>query len=165
MTVGEKEIARLCRQFGSVLSLPSTIRGAQLLWALAGNESDFGDWCPPRHERGYHYGSRAYKRSKELRDLSAEWGCLAHCSFGPWQVLLVNAPGYSPIELMSDAELACKAAVEFLNRVTLGAQKADTLEEIADAYNSGNFKDDIVPHQYITRLKRNYAIPMPVPQL
>ena len=162
MQVNEKEIARICIQFGPQLNTPPGIDRAQLLWALSGNESLFGDWCPPRHERGYHYGSRMYRRSKELRDLTKEWGCLAHCSFGPWQVMLVNAPGYSPVELMADVELACKSAVDFLNRVTLGAQNASTLEEIADAYNSGNFKDDIVPHEYIARLKRNYKIPMPV---
>lgn len=76
--------------------------------------------------------------------------------------MLVNAPKFSPMELMSDPILACKAAVDFLNRVTLGAQKADTLDEIADAYNSGNFKDDIVPHAYIARLKRNYTALMPL---
>jgi hypothetical protein len=162
MQVSEQEIARICIQFGPQLNTVPSISRGQLLWAIAGNESLFGDWCPPRHERGYHYGSRMYRRSKELRDLTKEWGCLAHCSFGPWQVMLVNAPGFSPIELMADAELACKSAVDFLNRVILGAQKASTLEEIADAYNSGNFRDDIVPHEYIARLKRNYKVPMPV---
>jgi len=39
-------------------------------------------------------------------------------------------------------------------------QKPTTLEQFADAYNSGNFRDNIVPEEYIKRFLRNYKKPL-----
>ena len=86
---------------------------------------------------------------------------LAHCSFSPWQIMATNARQFTPLELMQDPEKALIAVVSFLNREILGRQKADTLSEIADAYNSGNWTDANVPQDYIDKLHRNYLVPIP----
>jgi hypothetical protein len=151
-------IATLCRQYGPALNVPIGINGVCLLWALAGNESSFGASCAPRHELGYCYGHKYFDAS-----YTHEWGCLAHCSFSPWQIMATNAKGFTPLELLDDPEKAIQATVGFLNRQILGAEKAATLSEIADAYNSGNWRDAIVPQEYIDRLIKNCGVAMPAP--
>jgi len=160
MRVAKRTIIELCKRYGPHLSPPEGVDGTKLLWALSGNESNFGRICPPRHENSYHYGSRLYRRSKLLRDLTKEWGCLAHCSFGPWQVMLINVVRFSPLEMLDDPEKAIQAAVSHLNNAIFRPQKPKTLAQIADSYNSGNFRDKLVPADYIARLKRNYKKPL-----
>ncbi|HEV7521304.1 MAG TPA: hypothetical protein VGP89_09410 [Candidatus Angelobacter sp.] len=158
MKIDIQIIAALCRQYGTLLKVPVCINGPGLLWALAGNESSFGASCAPRHELGYCYGHKYFDAS-----YTHEWGCLAHCSFSPWQIMATNAKGFSPLELLTDPEKAVQATVGFLNRQILGAEKAVTLSEIADAYNSGNWRDANVPQEYIDKLLKNFGIAMPAP--
>lgn len=162
-------IARLCRQYGQLLDLPSAIDGPRLLWAIAGNESSFGANATPRHEAAYCYGGKYFKAAKNgnpLAALTKSWGCLAHCSFGPWQILLVNVPTFSPMELMTDAEVSARAALQHLNRnvlrsIDLQRPVANVLRDIGDAFNSGNARDQIIPEEYIRRLVGNYVVPFP----
>lgn len=60
----------------------------------------------------------------------------------------------SPLDLWKD-EIAIKWVIKLINERIIG-RGAKTLEEIADAYNSGNFRDSIVPEKYIADLKRHY---------
>ncbi|MCI0624843.1 MAG: hypothetical protein L0387_24925 [Acidobacteria bacterium] len=150
-------ISNLCRQYGPILKAPEGMDGARLLWAISGNEGSFGDWFPPRHERSYCYiptPGRYYDK-----ELTRRWGCLAHMSYSPWQIMAPNAKGFSPLELSHPA-VAIEAVVGFLNRMFERKIPPATLEEIADAYNSGNHLDQNVPHEYIARLKRNYEVPL-----
>lgn len=155
MTVDKTMLANICRTYGTFLHLPAGIDGAQLLWAISGNETSFGQRNVPRHEQAYCYGGRYCDKS-----LSAKYGCLAHCSLGPWQLMATNAIGFSPYELLTDPDIAAHATINFLNRVILDGQGAKTLEEIADAYNSGNFRDANVPQKYIAELLENYKKPI-----
>ncbi len=151
-------IADMCRRFGAALKLPETIAGDQLLWALAGNESSFGVHCSPRHESGYCRGGRYFDPS-----LTSEWGCLAHCSYGPWQVMYPNISKFgtiSPLDILRTPEIGANAAVQFINERILGHEKATTLEQIADAYNSGDWRDANRPEGYIADLVKNYATSM-----
>lgn len=154
MRVDSNVLAQLCKTYGPQLNVPPSLNGAQLLWALSGNESSFGSNCNPRHEPGYcpimhgHY-------APAIATLTRDFGCLAHCSYGPWQIMACNASGFTPLDLL-DPDKAAHATVNFLNREILGRQKATTLEQIADAYNSGNWSDANVPTAYIEKFVASY---------
>lgn len=148
-------IASICRKYAPLLHVPPGIDGAQLLWALSGNESSFGAHCPPKHEDGYCYGHKYFDAS-----YTHEWGCLAHCSFSPWQIMATNAKTLTPLELMEDPDKACRVVALYLDARILD-KGANTLSDIADAYNSGTWKDANVPVQYIADLIKNYGVAMP----
>lgn len=174
----KSEIARVCLLYGTVLDVAGCVDtagapldGAHLLWALAGCESSFGKDCTPRHEPGYcnktngfywrkaieaMAGGKASRQQKYLVNATVEFGCDAHCSFGPWQVMFVNAIGFKPEEFKS-AETCAVVAVGFLNREVFERQRARTLAHIADAYNSGSWRDENVPGAYVAKLARFYA--------
>ena len=159
MQIARSTIVALCRRFGPAVKTPEGISGEQLLWALSGNESTFGINCAPRHEAGYCHGGKYFDPS-----LTSIWGCLAHCSYGAWQVMYPNISsggGIDPIAAIRQPEIGANAAVQFINRNILGREKATTLQQIADAYNSGDWRDRNVPGRYIADLVKNYAVPIP----
>lgn len=159
MQVSRSMIVLLCARFGAALKVPSGISGIQLFWALSGNESSFGADCAPRHEAAYCRGGKYFDIESTSR-----WGCLAHCSYGPWQVMYPNVSRsgvIDPIGLMRQPELLANAAVQFINENILAREKATTVEQIADAYNSGDWRDQRVPAKYIADLVSNYEVPMP----
>jgi hypothetical protein len=139
MQVLPEVIASLCRKHaaevrwkGTPLDLDGKVR---LLWGIAGVESSFGVNCQPRHEPGYCYGGKYYKPYS-----SKVWGCLAHCSYGAWQVMFPNLPeGVSPMSLiwMADgvlaSELCLHGAITVLNRAI--ADGAASLADIVTHYN------------------------------
>lgn len=132
------------------------ISGRKLLWGLAGVESTFGQFSNPRHENSYCFAGRYYDPA-----LTAEWGCLAHCSYGPWQVMFSNFPkGVSPISLLPQADghvaadLSLMACVALLNQAL--ARGAKTLIDLVTAYNG----PANVP-EYSKRLLANMDRPMP----
>ena len=166
INVAKERVASLCLHFGKILDphLGNTddgtgkpISGAQLLWALAGRESSFGKNCKPRYEPAYDYDGR-YGHSHQQFDLLTEYGSDAAYSYGPWQIMLCNAIGYSPRELAHDPEKACVATIGFIRRHILEGQKAHTLEQISDSYNSGNYKDRVTDQvrQYIEAVRHFY---------
>lgn len=162
MQVARLTIANLCTRFGAALKVPSTIDGARLLWALSGNESSFGLNCSPRHEAGYCHGGKYFDKA-----LTALWGCLAHCSYGPWQVMYVNISkgNLSPLDVAVKPELVANSAVQFINSRIIGLEKAATVEEIAEAYNSGDWRDElhpnkVIPEKYIADLAKHYTVPI-----
>lgn len=134
----------------------SKLSPAKLLWAIAGVESSFGERSNPRHESGYCYGGRYYDA-----ELSAAWGCLAHCSYGPWQVMFPHFPkGVTPFGLLPQgdgsvaADLCLQAAIGVLNPAI--ARGASNLVDIATAYN-GPLNADA----YARLLAQNSERPMP----
>lgn len=165
-------LADVCWRFGPVLDhylygtddgTGKPIDGAHLLWAIAGRESSFGANCKPRHEPAYDSGGK-YASERHQAELLRVYGRDAACTYGPWQILPVNAPGFSPEELSRNPDHAAIAVIGFIRRRILEAQKARTLEQIADSYNSGNFRDANIPAEYIKAIKTNYfAVPMPQP--
>jgi hypothetical protein len=154
-----QQVADICRKYGpSLQNLPNGVDGTILLWALSGNESSFGWNCTPRHEMAYDVGGRY--ASKDLLD---KFGSAAACSYGPWQVMFVNAPpGYYP-DWFKDLDNCAVAAVYYLNGM-LKAQRPPTLGDIGDAYNSGTWRDAHRPEQYIQTLELNYKLAMPPAQ-
>lgn len=170
------QIADICRvqATGVILPAGSDLDPARLLWALSGNESSFGANVTPHHESGYCPFTNGvyYKNNPDVRKQTALIGCLAHMSYGPLQVMWYNivkfyydAGAMGPqeslaIALLTDPNRGMNAAVAFLNKEIFGRQGCKTLDEIGDAYNSGNAKDKIIPVEYIAKLKTNYDVPL-----
>lgn len=169
----QQVIANICRAHGPSVNVPQGLDGARVLWALAGCESDFGAYPLPRHEPAYCYGGRC-----EIKTLSRVWGCAAHASYGPWQMmfchlndvlasplrdpaLLIFASGSAGPDFDAIADSLCAAAVEFLNSEILGRQQATTLAEIAKAWNHGNWRDQFDDSEYTDRAAKFYAYPFP----
>lgn len=157
-----EEIAAACRLWGKSLWVKGLdIDGPQLLWALAGKESSFGANCTPRHEDGYCPDAHGrYSSAPIVQTLTAKFGHAAHCSYGPWQILLVNCGQDADPQRFERCEYAAMKTVAHINTAILD-KGATTIEQIADAYNSGNFRDGNVPEKYIADVLANYKIPMP----
>lgn len=143
MNVQSEILATLCLKHAPGLLTPANWQGTpldkvRLLWGLCGVESSFGANCTPRHEEGYCYGGRYFNPPA-----SQQWGCLAHCSFGPWQVMYANFKyGVSPLSLvwMDDGRIASEVcllgAVGLLNKII--ARGARNLDDIVVGYNGPN---------------------------
>lgn len=163
MNVAPEIIAALCRKHAVDLLTPLKWQGTpldkvKLLWGIAGVESSFGLNCSPRHETGYCYGGRYFNPVA-----SRSWGCLAHCSFGPWQVMYANfSVDVSPLSLVWEtdgrvaAEVCLLGAMRVLNRTI--ARGALHLADIAIGYNGPENEE-----QYSARLAECFDRPMPEP--
>lgn len=161
MNVAREILADLCRTHAAELLSPlvwkdTSFDKARVLWAFCGVESSFGANCNPRHETGYCYGAKYFNPH-----LSSLWGCLAHCSYGPWQVMFANfPPDVSPLSLMwADdgrvaADLSLRAAVGVLNKAI--ARGANGFAALVEHYNG---PDDV--EGYSARLAECYGDPMP----
>ena len=91
-----------------------------------------------------------------------QYGHLAHCSFGPWQLLYVNDRARMNPELYGELDFAALRTITFFNEEIFGRQGAKTIVQAADAWNSGNFRDQIIPADYIAAVLHNYYnVPMP----
>jgi hypothetical protein len=168
------ELARLCRIYGAGLQhdLEHTddgcgkpIDGPRLLWAMAGRESSFGANMKPRFEPAYYMGGLYWRAQtpggKEVRDGVAMYGRDFACSYGPLQIMAINAKGHSPLELGSDPEKALAASCAKLRLDVLGRQKARTIPEICQCWNGGHV-GAAIPQVYTDTVEHNYnSVPMP----
>ena len=130
---------------------------ALVLWAFAGVESSYGrDRLLARLEPSYSPGGAFYRQSKAVRDLWARWGPGANCSYGSWQMMFPTAvdlgyPG-TPEGLQADDVLA-PLVCHYLARAQGG-----TLENAADSYNSGSWRDRFVPLDYLAKIVAAYEL-------
>lgn len=158
-------VAEACRQFGLTLkNLPPGIGGAQLLWAITGNESSFGADCVPRHEPAYDFGG-TYASSPDQASLLERFGSAAACSYGPLQVMLCNAPaGSSPADF-DDLTTAFSHSVYALQR-QIDHFHPIRIAEIGYCWNGGHvLNPNTAAKAYGARLALKYLIPMPAPAL
>jgi hypothetical protein len=152
------EIIRACRTYGSQIEgLPEGIDGAQLLWAISGNESSFGANARAMYEPAYGPNGR-YAHPQNW----AKYGKPSASSLGPWQLMYVNAPpGYTPADIQDDLDTAAKVSVWFMNK-QIARFKPMNLATIGSIWNGGNphaWKHEPV-QVYIKKLERNYQVPM-----
>jgi len=159
--VAPEIIAALCRDRAADLLTPVKWQGTpldkvRLLWGIAGVESSFGQNCSPRHEQAYCYGGRYLDHYASL-----EWGCLAHCSYGPWQVMFPHfLVGVSPLSLVWStdgrvaADICIRGAIKVLNGAI--ARGAQNLSDIVISYN-GPANEEV----YSARLSECFDRPMP----
>lgn len=165
MNFNEQQLIRaatlepICREYGAEIvglthdHLP--VDGGKLLLTLSGTESDFGKLrLHVRPEPAYSPGGKYYNNSEALRAAYRKYGVLASSSYGSFQIMYPTAVemgfGGHPIDLQDDSVCAIYAAQLIIKRF-IGRQKAKTLRDVADAYNSGNHADRIVPQTYIDK--------------
>jgi len=140
----------------------------RLLRAIAKQETRAGRNNCPRFERsfapkgevftvqGHEYtGTGRWHNPEHWK----RWGMAAAFSYGPWQMMYGTAAslGYlgPPWELW-DEQTARPYALKLLGRIEK-TQGAATVRQFADAWNSGNCKDDLVPEPYIAAVEAFYA--------
>ena len=150
------EIAAACVRYGSQVGpLPPGVDGAQLLWALAGVESSFGADCQPRHEPAFDTGGM-YATHYPMPIWLSRYGSAGACSYGPWQLLLCNAPlTYAPGSF-DTLMLAASATMAFLNS-KLRQWNPQSLAQIGDCWNAGHITPDPA---YEGKLAYTYATAM-----
>lgn len=164
MSFTREQVAEQCRSFGAEIApLPLGLTGYQLLWAISGCESTFGENVTPRHEPAYDTGG-AYADNEPMPELLEKYGRAAACSYGPWQVLLANAASFTPEELHGDVQQAALATTAFMNSLLRRFRPA-TLAEIASCWNAGHIQKplSVGVQRYAEDLAKFYAEPMPNP--
>jgi len=147
------KLSRFADDFGKVGNLDLNAA----LWALGGAESTFGKFAhQPRFEKAYARGGRYF-----LPDLDKQFGDAAAMSYGPWQVMYCNAHkvtgGYiTPDDMKGMTYAAQVATVKWLDHAVL-ARGARSMREIADAWNTGSHRDNILPApEYLEKVERFY---------
>ncbi len=145
---------KLCVLGAKMVDAPYGVNAEALLWAIGGVESTWGRNNVPRHEKAYHRGGVYFNRALDRR-----FGCAAHCSYGPWQIMFENvwrisSKSIKPQE-MNDTLTALVVSVEWLNQRVIG-RGAVTVVDIADAWNSGTHRDRKVPVAYIAKVVYKY---------
>lgn len=154
---------------GHAHEVNGSLDGYRLLAAIAVVEStggrnnypNFEPYWIPEGEGGIVENSRQTGRHPKSNavvvDRFAAYGLAAGCSFSSWQILYHTAADLGfvgqPWDLWDD-EVAVEWVVKLLNRIC--SQGATTVEEVADAWNSGTFKDTIIPERYIEKFTNAY---------
>lgn len=127
----------------------------RLLGALAEVESSFGLEAVPRHEKLYDILGIYWNR-----ELWRKWGSLSACSYSSFQIMypvcieMGMDPNVPPWHLMDD-ESAMPWVLEYINKRII-VSGCTRIEDFADTYNSGTFKDQNIPFDYISKFTTAY---------
>ena len=158
----QSEVLGLCSEYGSWLKIdPSQVaelQGKYVMAAIAMNESSLGANCTPRHEPAWDTGG-IYAGNPQQQDLLREFGSAAAMSYGPWQLMFYNCPGYSPDQLLKDPDACARCFLAYFNGY-VQRKGAVTLLQIGQVYNGGHVFGEEVPQdvkEYTDRLATNYA--------
>lgn len=151
-------IKRLIHEHSQSLPVPSTLDAEALLWAIYRCEKYDKHNKVPRFEKAFAKGGSYYEASELIRELCKTWGTFASCSYSNFQILFVTACelGYlgPPLALDHDS-VALPYVIRYIHKRVLQTG-ATTVEEVADAYNSGTHLDANVPIRYIKRFRKFY---------
>jgi hypothetical protein len=141
------------------LHAPTGIDAVALLRALAAQEvGNASRSLACRHESSYCYGGKYHTDAVK----QAEWryGCAAHCSWGPWQIMYPTATmrGYTgdPVGLR-DPMVSGEYVVSQINYRVFDMIVRPTLNDVFDAWNSGTARDGLVPAVYIEQAMAHYV--------
>jgi len=168
-----KEIDPFCK--------PLDLHPIRLIKAFAAQESSFGSdlgddgMIRRKIELAYAPDGKYYKRSLELQAGFAKWGVDAASSHGPWQTLWATAIRFGWPEDRQAKELGnpeenvrvfAKIVIHELKFITYHRMNGispryitvDPLDLLADAYNSGNARDQIIPSGYIASVCKYYEL-------
>jgi len=154
------EMQDLCRTWGPRIELlDGEPNGVCLLYALFMNERYNTHNAVPRYEKGYGPGGRYFNQA-----LWDKWSEDSAKSFSNWQIMYLVAVelGYQgPPNLLDIDGVAVEWVVRLIKKRLARLSRKDdglaTLEEILDAYNTGNPRDANIPHKYIERGIEHYA--------
>jgi hypothetical protein len=133
---------------------PANVDARRLLIAMAMNESSGGKNCLPRHEPAYCTG--AYSKAPQVVHLTGLYGHNAHCSFGPWQILLVNCPDGTNPEDLHEADACARVTADFMARLNVH-KKPQSVAEWGQIWNGGHIgADNPGVRAYVAHLQQNY---------
>ena len=167
-----REFCQFVTENKDEIILPPSIDSRRLIYAFAKVESGLGQAATrSRFEPSYsgnHYqriprGKSMYERSPMVKDAFAQWGDSAAMSYGMFQVMYTTALWLKVVKITDPPEnlrhdllnfLAFKELVESL--VMSCKDHNITLEELADGYNSGSFKDNNIPITYVNKIVAAY---------
>lgn len=156
--MSKASIAEVVATAHDLLPIVSGIDIPRLLIAISGVESSYGTNAIPRHEDSWCPNQHGRNANKIVIPRHRRWGCEACCSWGPWQLLYHTAAdqGFdgAPHEL-TDPHVSLAPVAQRLRAIA--KQGAASVSDFADAWNSGTFRDGIVPVVYIARLVKEYA--------
>lgn len=123
-----------------------------ILKAIAHMESSYGARSlATLHESAYCYGGRYYVNSAQLQHESHLWGCQAHCSYGPWQLLYITAWEHGFRDdptLLREGAHSLPLVIQVLNARVVDKSRP---ESFFDAWNSGTDRDNRIPSEYISK--------------
>lgn len=152
-------IRHLIEEWAHHLKAPEGLEPKCILWALYYCEKYNTRNRVPRFEKAYALDGYYYGRSPEVRKRYAQWGRDAACSYSNFQILYNTACelGYDGPPLALDRDSVAIPYVTWYLNIRIFKKGAKTIEEVADAYNSGSYQDSNVPAAYIAKFKRNYT--------
>ncbi len=127
-----------------------------LLKAIAYVESSYGENPFGRFEPAFYRGGRYWQKHFDI--LAFLYGLNVAGSFGPFQILYFTAKRFgfdgNPLDLQT-ASVSIQYVIAYINEI-IEKRGARSVEEIADAYNSGSFRDKYVPKEYIKKFMEAY---------
>lgn len=140
------------------LQVPEGLDAESILWAIYRMEKYDKHNRVPRFEPAYAPGGIYYESSDAVKALHSTWGNWAACSYSNFQIMFVTAVELSytgpPLALDKD-KVALPFVVKYVNE-RIFERGAKTIEEVADAYNSGTHRDTNKPIRYINKFVRKY---------
>jgi hypothetical protein len=154
----ERSLANAIAMYAPDLHVPPTIDAVAILRAIAQHElRRIGRWRASLHELSYCYKGKYHTPAMERHDFL--WGCAAHSSWGPWQIMFPTAllRGYEgdPVALR-DPVVSGHYVVKHLNARVFDRFSDETVEDVADAWNSGTARDSIDPVDYKKAVRALY---------
>lgn len=157
----KEAIKNIClEKTNAIVNFPD-IDMPKFLWAIAGVESSWTLKPKPRIEPAYSPPRGKYwLNNLKLVKLRSTYGELVSASLGPFQVMYPTARElgfrFSPKELEDLKENHYYACIYFKKRCKPKNGEKITPEMLADAYNSGNYRDNIIPKEYVEKVMRYY---------
>jgi len=140
-----------------LLKLPNGINSEAVLYAIACQESTLGANNNPRFEISYW-------RNPNMKKMIDKYDRKSCCSWGSWQIMYPTACelGYTGTpEGLADNETSIIYVIKYIKyRAVKAKEKAGgtlRLQDIFDAYNSGNPNDKIIPERYINSCMQYYS--------
>ena len=156
---GEDMITRVIQEHAPYLETPKGLNKEAVLWAVYGCEHYTKRYYFPRYEPAYAPEGLYYRNSREVRDAYDRWGKSAACSYSNFQILYITATelGYSgpPLGLDRDS-IAIPFVIKYINERIFAKPRHETVEQVADGYNSGTHLDRLKPLKYMERFRRYY---------
>jgi len=151
-------IKQLIETWAPHLHAPKELSPQCILWALYHCEKYNSRNRVPRFEKAYAPGGHYYNASEEVVCEYVKWGDSAACSYSNFQILYITAHelGYDGPPLALDRDSVALPYVTLLLNIRILKKGAKTPEEIADAYNSGSFRDSNKPEAYMAKFRRRY---------
>lgn len=156
---GDDMIARVIKEHAPYLEMPPGLNAEAILWAVYGCEHYTKKYYFPRYESAYAPGGLYYRNAEAVREAWEKWGRTAACSYSNFQILYITATefGYTgpPLGLDRDS-IAIPFVVKYINERIFAKPGHESVEQVADGYNSGTHLDRLKPLAYMARFRRYY---------